>query len=172
MLYRNGLIYLKQEKIIKPAIVRQFNNYKQDYTSFLVNRVKFNGIRYNLSIARLVYHCFVENFDLSNNRIILFYKDGDSLNIRPSNLRTATLNEKQRRISLNKRTISPFSFFSKKIRQEIRKKIVKSVSKQVTQFTIQGKRIRTYKSMAEAERVTGVFASAIGSVASGKALSA
>ncbi|HUZ60670.1 MAG TPA: NUMOD4 domain-containing protein, partial [Hanamia sp.] len=39
MTYRNGAIYIKPEKIIKPMIIRQKNKLKNDFTQFLVNRV-------------------------------------------------------------------------------------------------------------------------------------
>lgn len=172
MQYRNGAIYLKPEKIIKPGIVKQRNNYKRDYKYFLVNRVKLNGKRYNLSIARLVYHCFVKPFDLENRSIVIFYKDGDSFNIRPSNLLPATLEDKQNRIVLNKRARSHFLFLSKKMRRENRKKIVKTKSKQVTQYTIAGKKLKTFSSMAEAQRATGIFASSIVIVTTGKGITA
>lgn len=168
MQYKNGAIYLKPEKIIKPGVVKQRNNYKNDYKYFLVNRVTLNGIRYNLSIARLVYHCFVQSFEIDNRNSVIIYRDDDSFNIKPSNLITVSLREKQKRISTRKRGVSPFTKLSKKFRSEIRKKIVRSVSKQVSQYSLEGRKMKTFNSMAEAQRVTGVFATSIAKVATGK----
>src|SRR5689334_22254904 len=64
MQYRNGAFYIKPEKIIKPQIVRQPNKFKKDYTYFLAGRVTLSGKRYNITVARMVYYCFVEQFDL------------------------------------------------------------------------------------------------------------
>src|SRR5450432_4205633 len=75
MLYKNGAIYLKPEKIIKPTIVKQFNKFKNDYSYFIVNRVIFKQRRYNFSIARLVYYTFVEQFDLADHGIVIICKD-------------------------------------------------------------------------------------------------
>jgi len=54
------------------------------------------------------------------------------------------------------------------LRKKQRQAIIKSISKQVTQYTRDGKKIRTYPSMAAAQRATGIFASSIGSQAGGK----
>lgn len=43
MQYKNGAIYIKPEKIIKPTIVAQFNKFKKDHTYFLAGRVTLSG---------------------------------------------------------------------------------------------------------------------------------
>jgi hypothetical protein len=61
---------------------------------------------------------------------------------------------------------------TEKDRLKQRKAILKTVSKQVTQYNINGRKIKTFPSAAEAERATGVFATSIGKVASGEDISA
>jgi hypothetical protein len=160
--YRNGAIYIKPEKIIKPYLVKQPNRYKKDQTLFLAGRVKFDGVRHNFMLSRLVYHCFVEHLDLTDHTLVVRFKDNDPFNIRPSNLKKTTLNEKQRDVFVRQRAISPLSQMSAAKRQEIRKKIIKNKSKRITQYTLDGKKVRTYSSMAEAQRKTGIFSSSIG----------
>jgi hypothetical protein len=87
MQYKNGAIYLKPEKIIKPSIVKQYNKFKKDYSSFLVNRVIFKNRRHNYSVGRLVYNIFVEKFNMKNRSIVIISKDENNFNIRPSNLK-------------------------------------------------------------------------------------
>jgi hypothetical protein len=96
MEYKNGAIYLKNEKIIKPTIVKQPNYFKKDHTYFLSNRVIFNKRKHNFTIARIVYYLFVEQFDYDDSGIVIICKDANNFNIRPSNLRKMRLSQKQR----------------------------------------------------------------------------
>src|SRR5437016_3321940 len=89
--YKNGAIYIKPEKIIKPALVKQPNRHMKDYTLFLTGRVVLNVIRHNFMLSRLVYHCFVEQIDLTDHTMVIRFKDDNHFNIRPSNLKKATL---------------------------------------------------------------------------------
>jgi hypothetical protein len=172
MQYRNGAIYLKPEKIIKPQIVRLPNKFKKDYTYFLAGRVILSGRKYNITIARMVYHCFVEPFDLEDQGIVILCKDTDNFNIHPSNLKMATKSQKQRRAVARKRFKSPLLDMSEQDRSRQREAILKTVRKQVSQYSMKGRKIKTYPSAAEAQRATGVFATSIGKVASGEDISA
>lgn len=170
--YRNGALYIKPEKIIKPQIIRQPNRFKKDYTYFLTGRVTLSGRRYNITIARMVYHCFIEPFDLEDQDIVIICRNGDNFHIHPSNLEMATKSQKQQRMVARKRFKSPFLDMTEQDRIEQRKAILKTVSKQVTQYSMTGRKIKTFPSAAEAERATGVFATSIWKVASGGDISA
>lgn len=167
MEYKNGAIYVKEEKIIKPTIIKHVNKFKKDHTYFLTNRVIFNKRKHNFTIARIVYYCFVEQFNYEDSSIVIICKDGDNFNIRPSNLRKVTISQKQQRTVERKRFRSPYSNLSDKLRRKQRSAIIRAVSKQVTQFTKDGKKLKTYPSMAAAQRATGIFASSIGNRAAG-----
>jgi len=167
MEYKNGAIYLKEEKIIKPTIIKQINKFKKDHTYFLTNRVIFNKRKHNFTIARIVYYCFVEQFKYEDSRRVIICKDGDNFNIRLSNLQRVTISQKQQRTVERKRFRSPYSNLSDKLRRKQRFAIIRAVSKQVTQFTKDGKKLKTYPSMAAAQRATGIFASSIGNRAAG-----
>jgi hypothetical protein len=167
MPYKNGVIYLKPEKIIKPTIIRQPNKFKKDYTYFLVNRVIFNKKRYNFTIARLVYYCFVTPFKLEDHHVVVLCKDSNNFNIKPSNLAIATISEKQQRTIKKKRFRSPFFDLSEKVREKQRKAIIKSKSKRISQYGLNGKKLKTYPSAAAAQRATGIYATSIGNRASG-----
>lgn len=167
MQYRNGAIYTKPEKIIKPIIVKQFNKFKKDYSSFLTCRVTLNGKRRTLMISRIVYCLFVHPFNLDNYTKVILCKDLDNFNIRPSNLQLVTVSQKQRRTILRKRYRSPFYDLTESDRKKQREAINKTLQKQVTQYSLKGRKIKTYKSIVEAEKATGIFATSIGKVASG-----
>jgi len=168
MQYKNGAIYLKEEKIIKPTIVKQPNKFKRDHSYFLTNRVILKKRRYNFTIARVVYYCFVEDFNYTDPSIVIICRDGNNFNIKPSNLLKASISQKQQRTVNRKRFRSPYSNLSERLKKKQRNAIIKSLSKRVTQYTKEGKKIKTYPSMAAAQRATGIFASSIGSRAGGK----
>lgn len=168
MKYANGAIYVKEEKIIKPGIINQPNNFKKDKTYFLTNRVILKKKKYNFTIARIVYYSFVERFNYADSNIVIICRDGDNFNIQASNLVKVTRSQKQQRITERKRFLSPFANLSPPLRKKQRQAILRSISKEVSQYDTHGKKINTFPSMAAAERATGVFASSIGSRAGGK----
>lgn len=170
--YRNGAIYTKPEKIIKPYVIKSFNKYKKDYTFFLVSRVGLRGSRYSFTIARLVYSCFVEPLGSADDEWAVICKNLDNFDVRPSNLELVNRSTRQLRIVERKRFKSPLLDISKQQRAETRKKIVRAVSKQVTQYNLSGKKIKTFPSMAAAKRATGIEAASIGQVAAGDGFSA
>ena len=150
MEYKNGAIYLKQEKLIKPTIIRQPNKFKKDFTYFLTNRVVFNKKKHHFTIARIVYYCFVEQFDYENSDIVIICKDGNNFNIKPSNLKKVTISQRQKRTVQRKRFRIPYTTLSKTLIKKRQAAIVNSVSKKVTQYSKEGKKIKTYPSMAAA----------------------
>ncbi len=171
MQYKNGAIYTKPEMIIKPRIGKAKNILKNDFTKFLVNRVTLDGIRYNLTLSRIVYYCFVARFNLDDKKTVILCKDCDGLNIYPRNLIKSTQSDKAKRIVARGRMESTFKNLSKEFKEKQRAAILKTVSKKVSQYSLKGKKLKTYASAAEAERATGIFATAIGQRASGKGIS-
>ena len=172
MQYKNGAIYVKPEKIIKPSIVKAKNKFKNDYSYFLVNRIKLGGVRLNITLSRMVYHCFVEPFNLDDEKIVIICKDTDGVNVKPNNLMKATLSDRANRTVARGRMESTFKNLSKEHKEKQRAAIIKKVSKQVSQYSLKGKKIKTYSSVANAARATGVLAASIAPHASGKGLSA
>lgn len=171
-IYKNGMLYNEQEMIMKPSLSRHYNNYMKDYTSYLRGRIVLEGVYYSFTISRMVYNCFVAPLDIKDFTRIIFYKDGDSFNLRSSNLQLATLSEKQKRIKQLKRSPSPMHGLTPEERSARQLKAGKKISKQVSQYNLNGKRVRVFIGAAEAERITGINACYIGQVASGKRISA
>ncbi|WP_207632815.1 NUMOD4 domain-containing protein [Foetidibacter luteolus] len=167
MQYKNGAIYVKEERIIKPGVVQHPNQFKGDLSPFLTNRVVIDGKRYNFTLARLVYHCFVNPFDLSDPTVAILCKDGDNFNIRPSNLQMASRKEKQQRVIQRDRFRSPLLDLTREAKKRRLQAIIKKKSKPVTQYAKDGRKLKTFPSMAAAERSTGVFATSIGNQAAG-----
>ncbi len=165
--YEDGRCIIRKEKIIKPGIFRHYNKFTGDFTPFLRFSVSLSEKRYNFSVARLVYHCFIRSIDLNNFKTVILTKDGDNFNIRPSNLIAASLTQKHRRIFQRKRAISNFLNLPEATRQRQRQAITKKISRQITQYSLAGKKIKTFPSMVAAQRATGVFASSIRATAVG-----
>lgn len=172
MTYKNGAVYVKPEKIIVPTIIANPNKFKNDQTLFLTNRVVLHGRRYNLTIARLVYYCFVQEFDLADYDSFIVCKDGNGLNIRPSNLQLVGRAEKQQRMVTRGRFSSPLLKLDEAARAAIRQTINKTLNKQVSQYTVAGKKIKTYPSLIAAEKATGIHSVSIGRVAVGRKITA
>lgn len=173
MQYKDGRICIRPEKIIKPMIVKQQNKFIGDYSYFLTVRLVLSGKKYSFTVARLVYHCFADaSFNMDDHKSVILAKNYDNFNVKPSNLLKATLHQKQKRIFQRTRSRSPLLDLSKEFLDSVRQKIIKTQSKQVTQYTRAGKKIKTFSSMAAAQRATGVHAVAIREVAIGENITA
>lgn len=168
----NGYSYVLAEKIIKPKVGKAVNKFKNDYTVYITGKVVVEGRTFAFSVARIVYYCFVHSFDLKDKNLVILFKDTDNLNVHPSNLVLADLNQKRKRVAEREKFRSTLLDLSEEKRATIRKSILKAVRKQVTQFTLKGEKIRIYESASEASRVTGVLAKCIGEAASGLSITA
>ena len=168
--YSDGRVYIKPEKIIKPVLTNVPNRFMNDTVYFLRATITLHKQKHNFSLARLVYHCFNEPFNMGDDSIVILAKDGNGANIRPANLKKASHSEKQKRIfDLNRH--APLI-----IDEETRKRaIAKSRllnNKQVSQYSMQGKLIRTYPSITIASQKMGISNSHISNRARGVEFSA
>ncbi len=170
--YRNGAIHIRTEQIMKQRISKNPNKYKKDYTLCLVINLTLERKIYAFTIARLVHYCFVGHFDTDDHGLLVLCKDLNNFNIRPSNLQLATVSEKQRLIIKRERFRSRFLDYSKEFRAAQSKRRGERISKQVTQYTLQGKKIKTFANMVAAQIATGAHANIIGKTASGKGVKA
>ncbi len=163
--YRDGRRYVKPEMIIKPAVFQIPNSHVGDRVYFLAVNITLFKQKYHLSVARHVYYCFIKHFDLDDPAIVILPKDGNGLNIKPANLIKASHHDKQQRIFQRSRALSAFN------NPAFREKGIVSSGlkrrKQVTQYNLQGKKIRTYASISEAAEATGISISRIGQIANG-----
>lgn len=81
------------------------------------------------------------------------------------------MSDRSKRAFSRNRIISPFENLTEEFKKKQRAAIAKAVSKQVSQYSLKGKKIRTFKSQAEAQKITGVFATTIRLVATGELVS-
>jgi NUMOD4 motif/NUMOD1 domain len=163
-----GRIYVRKEMIISLNVMTVFNHFKKDNLYHLTVSVTLNKISYYFKITRLVYHCFSEPFNMADSDIKIICKEGNGLYIVPANLQMANSSAIQKRMVERNRMESSLKKLTKSQIQKQRAAIVQKLSKQVSQYTKHGTKIGTYSSAADAERATGIHATAIGAIANGK----
>ncbi|HPN59862.1 MAG TPA: NUMOD1 domain-containing DNA-binding protein [Chitinophagaceae bacterium] len=168
--YSDGRVYLKPARIIKPVLVKIPNVFMKDHIYFLRTSITLYKQKYHFSIARLVYHCFKSPIKLKDESIVILTKDRNGQNIRVSNLVKASLSQKQKRISdLNRRT--PLVVDKEaRIRGIAQAKLTNN--KRVTQYNLQGKKVKTHPSIAVAAEKIGISHSLISNRARGTEFSA
>ncbi len=163
--YSDGRIFLKPEKIIKPVVMEIPNEFTNDHVFFLRVTITLFKQKHNFSLARLVYHCFKKPIDLNDESIVILARDHNGLNIKPSNLVQASLSQKQKKIFDLKRR-EPLDIDESGRRRAIaNSKLVNN--KPVTQYDLNGKKVKTFPSIAIASKETGISHSLISSRARG-----
>lgn len=170
--YRNGYVHVKPSMIIKPQLVKSPNDFIGDHTYHLCVNFTLSGVRYSYTIPRLVYYCFVKPFDLRDTNIIIMTKNHDNKDIRPGNLVIATRGERMQRVAARGRFDSPLLHMSKEARSKMLLNVARAQQKEVSQYSLSGKKIRTYESMAAASRVLGLSEGIISKAARGKLVTA
>jgi len=162
--HSNGHTRLMKPKILKPELMQIENKTVKDKVYFLRARITLAGKSYQISIARLLYYLFVRKFDLSNHYLVVLPKDGDGKNIHPDNLILTDIQRKQKRIYDRNRLERTFYHTYDEYMQEGVEKSVNPFCKQVTQYTMDGAKIKTYPSIKAAAITLGISSVGINSV--------
>ena len=168
--YSDDRMFHKPEKIIKPVVINIQNRFTNDSLCFLRTTITIHGQVYNFSPTRLVYHCFKKPFDLDDDTVLILTKNRDGLDIRLPNLKLGSHREKQKRIFVLKRRVPIAPGEKGRLRSIITSRAVNS--KQVTQYNLQGKKIKTYPSVVSVAKETGISHSHISTRARGIEFSA
>jgi NUMOD4 motif/NUMOD1 domain len=143
--YHAGGFWLK-EKIRKPVVQTQIVSKGKRKLYRLASTAGYEGKKYDIPIARLVYYLFVKKFDLDNRKLIISFKDEDPFNICAGNLVLTTLSKRITESYTNNHR--PRESFGKK-------------ALAVTQYNLAGQRIASYPSINAAEQATGLLSSQI-----------
>lgn len=118
----------------------------------LIVPLSFDAKRYHFSVGRLVYHAFVESFDLDDTSIYIGLHDKNGKNLTPSNLYMTNLSQMRLQSYEGGRAKAKFG----------------ELSKPVTQFGADGIPIVSFPSMYEAGKKTGFKVGAISKACSGQ----
>lgn len=129
--------FYTEEFIRKQNVRTAYNHYIKEKTYTVCISLKYNGVKWMTSTARLVYNAFVEPFDLSNKSIMISYKDSNGQNLNCKNLFMTDRKGLSVHIHKINRTKSLFPKMA------------------VNQFTLDGKFVATYPSLTEATQKTG-----------------
>ena len=160
----DGKVMRFSERIIRAYPDKVKNKSVGDEVYYLAASVVVENRRYKFSIPRIVYYCFVKKFSLDDYSLVVYAKDGNGKNIRPSNLRLTDLSGKAKRIFERgrlKRDIET-TFDEYQRTQSIRS--TNPFCKQVSQYSGAGKYIHTFPSIRAASFITGVSERGIVSV--------
>lgn len=131
------------EKIMKLQTFRYFNKHLKAHFYNIKCNLSYEGKVYGKSVARLVYHHFVEKFDMDDQSLRVSFKDDNRFHVHFSNLELMT-------------------------RHEIRSKALNSgrgkkgnYRQAVSQYTVEGDFVASYKDIYEASKTLGIAATYI-----------
>jgi hypothetical protein len=79
-------LYFTKERIRKQSLARYYNSYTKDYMYQLSVHLRYEGGDYSFKVNRLVYHAFVKPIDFKKDKLVVVHKDSDNLNNRYDNL--------------------------------------------------------------------------------------
>ncbi len=156
----NGYRRMVKEKILSTELNKIPNHYIGDLVYSLRARVLREGVDHSIGIARITYYCFKRKFDLNKKDLLVLALDGDGRNIRLDNLALVNTSQKQQRIFDRKRAKKPIVYSYDEFTQGI-KTSANANCRKVTQYSIKGKKIRTYLSIRAAAIALSISESGI-----------
>ncbi|WP_246858869.1 NUMOD1 domain-containing DNA-binding protein [Chitinophaga sp. XS-30] len=132
----------------------------KDWTLRLQTTIQVENRTYHFQVARLVYYCFIDKFNMDDANLIITTKNGNGLDIRQENLALLTYTQKNHRSYDIGRQKSHFQTNKQKLMEILQVSLMKS-RKVVSQYDKDGKFIATFKSIMEAARITAINHSSI-----------
>lgn len=156
----NGKITHYKERIQAQKLTLYYNKYLKEHSGHLNARIQINRVIHSISVGRVVYYCFVEQFDLSDSKILISYKDYNRLNTTPENLFKTDISGLQKHAATAGRKDLHFGHSAENqvIFSEIGRQITR---KPVHQYDMEGNYIATHESLSEAARKLNIEISLI-----------
>jgi len=152
-------------KMILQTRVASYNAFSKETTYYLRIGISYAKKIYNYSVARLVYYCFVEPFDLDDRNLFIFYKDGNTMNLAPENLVLGDQAEKQRRMELNGKRGTPFKDLTPEKRKQVQLKInairIARKTYEISRYSLSGQLLESYANAEVAAKAIGSDASTL-----------
>jgi hypothetical protein len=154
-------LYFTKERIRKQALARHYNSFTKDYVYQLSVHLRYEGGDYSFKVNRLVYHAFVKPLDFKKDKLVVVHKDGDNLNNRYDNLVLMNGTElyihglrNERRPRSGQLTIK-----NRKLSWSD-----KNSPRPVIKYTLAGKKVDEYSSVAEAAQKNNSHRSSVRAV--------
>ncbi len=129
--------YYTKEMIRRQGERKGYNKFVKETTYSIGITLKHGGINTSTSTARYIYYAFVKSFDLVDKNILITYKDSDGRNLHYKNLLLTDRSYLAKRTNQLNRTQPP------------------TEREPVNQYTLEGKLIATYPSIADASKISG-----------------
>ena len=79
-------LYFTKERIRRQGLARYYNSYTKDHTDQLSVHLRYEGGDYSFKVNRLVYDAFVKPIDFKKDKLLVVHKDGNNLNNHYDNL--------------------------------------------------------------------------------------
>jgi hypothetical protein len=158
--------YYKPEKILTQGIQKRWNSISREYIYTLIVTFCINQKMKTLVVHRLVWNAFIREINYTSDKLCISHKDGEGRNNHYSNLAAGIQSEFSSKAYKRGRLIR----LAKYITASSIAKGACTRSKQITQYDLEGYRIKTYSSLINAEKVTGIHHSNISLAAKGKKL--
>jgi hypothetical protein len=143
-----GAFYYTKERMRKQNLVRSYNKYTNDYSEQLGIKLRCEGASYSFKVCRLVYELFVGPLDDENGAQYVIHKDGDNCNNHFDNLMLVNGTERY----VHSLTMKRVPLTGRRIEKEIVLLSPKNSPRAVVQYALDGKKIREYRSVAEAAK--------------------
>jgi hypothetical protein len=156
LLCKDGTVKKLYPRVLNIEVVTRKNKSVNDSLYFLRSSIMVNGRAYKISIARTVYYCFVRKFKLDDPFLVVYAKNGDGRIIRPSNLALVSISRKQQRIFERGRLKRTITTSLQEFKQFGKIKSANPYCRQISQYTMLGKKLQTYPSIKAASQITGV----------------
>ncbi len=146
IIMKNGVSKTIREKIISADVQRFPNHFIGDEVIHLRVKIMREKVIHEVSIARVVYYCFIKKFDLNNMDVVAVTIDSDGRNIRLDNIALYNKFQKQRRIHDRKRFKKQVVYSIDEYKRGL-KKSANQNCRQVTQYSMGGIKIKTFLSI-------------------------
>jgi hypothetical protein len=154
-------LYFTKERIRKQSLAKHYNTYTKDYVYQLSVHLRYEGGDYSFKVNRLVYHAFVKPIDFKKDKLVVVHKDGDNLNNRCDNLVLMNGTELYIHGLRNERRPRSGQLIIKE------RKVSWSDAnspRPVVKYTLDGKKLEEYKSVAEAAQMNNSHRSSVRAV--------
>jgi hypothetical protein len=160
-----GQVYHTKECIRKQVMSRRYNPYTSDYTEQLAICIRCNGKILRSLVNRLVYQLFVAPINFKEDHLRVVHIDGDNCNNHYKNLVLMDGVELYGQVLRVGRLPK-----SGRKRKKGNALMGKAAVRPVIQYTLKGKKIAEFESIAAASKVTGTHRASIRRVAQKKVI--
>jgi hypothetical protein len=167
---RGTIRYWTKELIRKQSLARSLNTHLHEHTYCLTVSLYRDGNFLTYTVPRLVYAHFGK--DVLTKDALVLHKDNDTLHNHIDNLYKAGHTQMHLIAYKRKRKESHFTELKPSIRKSYTRKAIEANKKPITQYTINGKRIKIYDSLIAASKETGVNDASISNAVAGRYLTA